>query len=110
MVIIISVAVGCHPSEGDKRLVGEDKITSGQYTERKLTYKGTDGTPVRVTFTKSDKHDFMTLENPGKRIQLFATDQEEKGKIYRNRNLSARVTQDSIILTQGDQIIEMVKE
>lgn len=120
MLIILGISfvlasIACDSSSGNKGIVSEDKMAvknthEKEYTERVETYKGVDGTPVKVTFTKSEKSDFITFENAGTRIQVFATDKEENGKTYENNDLKVRVKGDSIILRQGGQIIEMVRE
>lgn len=113
--IAIFAMVGCEKPSGNKGVISRDNISTktehgSTYTERIETYKGTDGTPVKVIFTQSDKSDFITFENNGTRIQAFATDKKDNGKIYENNNLNVRVNGDSIILRQGGQMIEMVRE
>lgn len=114
-VSFVLASIGCESSSGNKGIVLEDKVAvesthETKYTERVEIYKGTDDTPVKVTFTKSEANDFITFENAGARIQVFATNEEDNGRIYKNNDLKVRVKGDSIILRQGMQVIEMVRE
>lgn len=109
--LLVFTIVSCKKSSENKGVISENNTTiKTNYTERIETYKGTDGTSVKVIFTQSDKGNFITFENNGTRIQVFETDKEENGKIYENNNLNVRVNGDSIILRQNGQIIEMVRE
>lgn len=112
-LILVLAMVNCKENIGNKGIIEKDnttKIDHGKkYTEETATYKGTDGTSVKVIFTQSANNDFITFENGKTRIQVFG--KEENGeKFYENNNLKVFVKGDSIIMHQNKNIIEMVKD
>lgn len=112
-LVLVLAVFSCKENTGNKGIIEKDnttKIDHGKkYTEETTTYKGTDGTSVKVIFTQSANNDFITFENGKTRIQVFA--KEENGeKFYENNNLKVFVKGDSIIMHQNKNIIEMVKE
>lgn len=112
-LVLVLAIVSCKENTGNKGIIEKDNTTkidhSKKYTEETATYKGTDGTSVKVIFTQSANNDFITFENGKTRIQVFA--KEENGeKFYENNNLKVFVKGDSIIMHQNKNIIEMVKE
>ncbi|GEN75058.1 hypothetical protein [Chryseobacterium hagamense] len=83
---------------------------NGQKTEKTSNiYKATDGTLVKVIFETTPKESTMSIRNNNKTFILKKTGSTANETIYTKEDMTAKVTQDSIHLMQGNNIIELKK-
>ncbi|WP_294286188.1 hypothetical protein [uncultured Chryseobacterium sp.] len=125
--------VGCKKSEGGNKEViksessetsvvdNNGKIDSvstsssmtevnGQKTEKTSNiYKATDGTLVKVVFETTPKESTLSIRNNNKTFILKKTGTSGNETTYTKDDMTAKVTQDSIHLIQGNNIIELKK-
>lgn len=83
---------------------------NGQKTEKTSNiYKATDGTLVKVIFETTPKESTMSIRNNNKTFILKKTGSTANETTYTKEDMTAKVTQDSIHLMQGNNIIELKK-
>lgn len=70
-------------------------------------YKATDGTLVKVVFNYKEKT--MSIRNNNKTFILNQVESKGNETIYEKMDMKATVKKDSLILDQGNNIIELVK-
>ena len=70
-------------------------------------YKATDGTLVNVVFNYKEKT--MSIRNNNKTFILNQVESKGNETIYEKMDMKATVKKDSLILDQGNNIIELVK-
>jgi hypothetical protein len=70
-------------------------------------YKATDGTLVKVVFNYKEKT--MSIRNNNKTFILNQVESRGNETIYEKMDMKATVKKDSLILDQGNNIIELVK-
>lgn len=76
---------------------------SGSYT-----YKATDGTRAKIDFAEKDKT--VTIEANGKKFQLDQVNLQPTGTEYERNGIKASVKGDSVTITQGNNVIELVRD
>lgn len=84
-----------------------EMLDGKKYEIEEFTYKATDGTPAKVMFSKTNGHEFVTIESGKSRLQLNKN--ADKKDTYELGDATAVVKGDSLILTQKDNVIELVK-
>lgn len=72
-------------------------------------YKATDGTLVKVVFKNDPKESTVAITSNKKTFLMPKTETKNGETIYKKDDMTARVKGDSLILHQGDNIIELVK-
>lgn len=77
-----------------------------EYTER---YVGEDGTSALVTFKNTDKEKTISIRSNNKTISAPQKEAFEKGGIYGNFDITIEAKNDSIKITQGDNVIHLKK-
>lgn len=83
---------------------------NGQKTEKTSNiYKATDGTLVKVIFETTPKESTLSIRNNNKTFILKKTGTRGNETTYTKDDMTAKVTQDSIHLIQGNNIIELKK-
>lgn len=83
---------------------------NGQKTEKTSNiYKATDGTLVKVIFETTSKESTLSIRNNNKTFILKKTGVTGNETTYTKDDMTAKVTQDSIHLIQGNNIIELKK-
>ncbi|WEK69228.1 MAG: hypothetical protein P0Y62_15430 [Candidatus Chryseobacterium colombiense] len=70
-------------------------------------YKATDGTLVKVVFNYKEKT--MSIRNNNKTFILNQVESKGNETIYEKMDMKATVKKDSLILDQGNNLIELVK-
>ncbi|PJJ64144.1 hypothetical protein [Chryseobacterium geocarposphaerae] len=70
-------------------------------------YKATDGTLVKVVFNYKEKT--MSIRNNNKTFILNQVESKGNETTYEKMDMKATVKKDSLILDQGNNIIELVK-
>jgi hypothetical protein len=83
---------------------------NGQKTERTSNiYKATDGTLVKVIFETTPKESTLSIRNNNKTFILKKSGSSGNETTYTKEDMTAKVTQDSIHLIQGNNVIELKK-
>jgi hypothetical protein len=77
-----------------------------EYTER---YVGTDGSSALVTFKNSDKEKAISIFSNNKTINAPQKEETEKVRTYGNFDFTIVAKNDSITITQGDNVILLKK-
>ena len=77
-----------------------------EYTER---YVGEDGTSALVTFKNTDKEKTISIRSNNKTISAPQKEATENGRTYGNFDIEIVVKNDSISITQGDNVILLKK-
>ena len=72
-------------------------------------YKATDGTPVKVIFDYEPGTSDVEISSNGKTFILDKLKSDGKVTLYEKGDMKATVKGDSLILHQGQNIIELVK-
>ena len=128
--VILFTIVGCKKStEGNKSIIVEDSaltsktdesvktdsvavvtesesgVKKGEYTDR---YVAEDGSSALVTFKNSDKENTISVRSNNKTIS--APRKTDKGEgVYGNYDFEIVSKNDSVIITQGNNIISLKK-
>ena len=72
-------------------------------------YKATDGTLVKVVYDYNPEKRTLKVTNNNKTFVLEKTEAKTNETIYEKADMKATVKGDSLIIHQGDNIIELVK-
>ena len=72
-------------------------------------YKATDGTPVKVIFDYEPGTSDVEISSNGKTFKLDKVKSDGKITLYEKGDMKATVKGDSMLLHQGQNIIELVK-
>ena len=72
-------------------------------------YRATDGTLVKVVFNYDSAHRNVSIRSNNKTFILEKTEAKPNETIYEKDDMKALVKGDSLILHQGNNIIELVK-
>lgn len=81
-------------------------INLKEYTDR---YVGEDGTSALVTFKNSDTENTISIRSNNKTISAPQKEAWEKGGIYGDFDIEIIAKNDSITITQGNNIIKLKK-
>lgn len=85
-------------------------VVNGEKTEKTSNiYKATDGTLVKVIFETTPKESTLSIRNNNKTFILKKTGATGNETTYTKDDMTAKVTQDSIHLIQGNNVIELKK-
>lgn len=83
---------------------------NGEKTEKTdFVYKATDGTLVKVVFKNDPKENTVAITSNKKTFTLQKVETKGGETIYKKDDMTATVKGDSLILDQGNHIIELVK-
>ncbi|MBB4806491.1 hypothetical protein HNP38_001787 [Chryseobacterium defluvii] len=129
----ILLSIGCKKNEsGNKSIIKSDRSVTtitdhngktdsltesssslevnGKKTEvRSSVYKATDGSLVKVVFTESPKESTVAITSNKKTFTLPKLKSTTDGALYQKDDMKAEVKGDSLILDQGNAIIQLVK-
>lgn len=72
-------------------------------------YKATDGTLVKVIFNYDPNESTLNIRSNNKTFILNKVKSDGKETVYEKEDMKATVKRDSLILNQGNNIIELVK-
>jgi major membrane immunogen (membrane-anchored lipoprotein) len=97
--IIIIVAISSLLFTQCNKTTNKERITS-------QTYRGTDGTRAKVTFTDNSDRSYITIESNNKKVEIL----KKSPDLYENESMKALVKGDSVIVTQGKNVIQLVKD
>lgn len=115
-ILLLMLSTSCKKQEtGNQGVIVKDPVentanTSGSSTapqEHVYRYLAEDGTAAKVTFSNSDRGNFITVFSNNKGIKAEQTEAWAKGAIYINADVEIRSAGDSLTITQGNQVIEL---
>lgn len=108
-----TLLIGCNKSEsGNKNVIQTDGTTIADntaQTHRTSIYKAEDGTLVKVVFTEGSKENTLAITSNKKTFTLSKTRTTKNGSLYQKDDMKAEIKGDSLILDQGNNIIQLVK-
>ncbi|UMQ40165.1 hypothetical protein MKS83_12220 [Chryseobacterium sp. Y16C] len=91
----------------DSTITYNTDINGKKSIKTDYVYKATDGTLVKVVFNYKEKT--MSIRNNNKTFILNQVESKGTETIYEKMDMKATVKKDSLILDQGNNIIELVK-
>lgn len=80
--------------------------TTNKEVINSTTYKGTDGTRAKVTFTDTSDRSYITIESNKNKVEIL----KKSPGLYENASMKAAIKGDSLIVTQGSNVIQLVKD
>lgn len=125
---IISVTLFSCKKEGNKGIMKSDQeiiladngkpdstisynvdVDGNKSIKTDYVYRATDGTLVKVVFNYDSAHRNVSIRSNNKTFILEKTEAKPSETIYEKDDMKALVKGDSLILHQGNNIIELVK-
>lgn len=91
----------------DSTIHYETDVNGKKYLKTNYVYKATDGSLVKVVFNYDEKT--MSVRSNNKTFILNKVESKGNETTYEKMDMKATVKGDSLILDQGDNIIELVK-
>jgi hypothetical protein len=91
----------------DSTIQYETDVNGKKYLKTDYVYKATDGSLVKVVFNYEEKT--MSVRSNNKTFILNKVESKGKETTYEKMDMKATVKRDSLILDQGNNIIELVK-
>ena len=114
-------------SEGNKNVIKQENVTpeplpadslgmientaegDDEIIENTVRYVAEDGSSALVTFKNSDTHHSISIRSNNKTISAPQKEALAKGAIYGDHDFEIASQNDSIIITQGDNVIKLKK-
>ncbi len=93
--------------KADPTVQYETDINGKKYVKTDYVYKATDGSLAKVVFNYDEKT--MSIRSNNKTFILNKVKSEGNEAIYEKMDMKATVRGDSLILDQGNNIIQLVK-
>ncbi|SHE72147.1 hypothetical protein [Chryseobacterium takakiae] len=93
--------------KADPNIQYETDVNGKKYVKTDFVYKATDGSLAKVVFDYKEKT--MSIRSNNKTFILNKVDSKGNEAVYEKMDMKARVKGDSLILDQGNNIIELVK-
>lgn len=93
----------------DQNVSYNTDVNGKKMVRTNFQYKATDGTPVKVIFDYEPGTSDVEISSNGKTFKLDKVKSDGKITLYEKGDMKATVKGDSIILHQGQNIIELVK-
>lgn len=100
-------AVLADNGEIDSTIHYETDVNGKKYLKTDYVYKATDGSLVKVVFNYEEKT--MSVRSNNKTFILNKVEAKGNETTYEKMDMKATVKDDSLILDQGNNIIELVK-
>lgn len=79
-------------------------------TEVSYAYKAEDGTRAKATFINDGKAKTISLESNHNKFVLDFKKKTAEGEYYERSTISAETKGDSLLISQDDQVIHLVKD
>lgn len=93
----------------DSTIAYNTDINGNKSIKTDYVYKATDGTLVKVVFNYDPKSRNVSITNNKKTFVLDKSEAKVNETIYQKDDMKATVKGDSLIIHQGENIIELVK-
>ncbi|WP_300673415.1 hypothetical protein [Soonwooa sp.] len=87
----------------------EQNVNGNQTQEVSVPYKGLDGTRAKATFTTDKSGKTIMIEANNNKFQLDLKSKSATGEHYERNGVSAVTKGDSLIISQGNTVIPLVK-
>lgn len=88
----------------------ENEVNGKKMTTVSYPYKASDGTRAKATFINDGKSKTITIEaNKMKYVLDYKGVTASKGQYYERNSIVAEATEDSLLITQGNNVIHLVK-
>ncbi|MEC3877107.1 hypothetical protein [Chryseobacterium salviniae] len=94
-------------STADPTIQYETDVNGKKYIKTDFVYKATDGSLAKVVFDYKEKT--MSIRSNNKTFILNKVESKGNETLYEKMDMKATVKGDSLILDQGNNIIELVK-
>lgn len=122
-IIISSVCISilllsCAKESGNNNVISEHKDYStslelaslrNQGTEKTYRYVAEDGSSALATFVETPKGNYISIKSNNKTINVKETESTPTKTIYDENTVNVRVEGDSLVITQGNAIINLKK-
>lgn len=115
MVVLGMLAAACTKTpEGNAGVIKEtpgatanqNEATNTEQTER---YVAEDGSSAHVTFRETAEGRTISIRSNNKTISAPLKEEKADGDVYGSHDMEIRAGQDSVIITQGDNVIMLKK-
>lgn len=93
----------------DSTIAYNTSVNGTKTVKTDFVYKATDGTLVKVIFNYDPKNRNVSITNNNKTFVLDKTKAKPNETTYEKEDMKATVKGDSLIIHQGDNIIELKK-
>lgn len=114
-IVSALLAVSCSKNtEGNtgvlpKQTENYENTQDSSNAERTERYVAEDATSALVTFKKDGDQDIISIRSNNKTISAPEKEKTSDGGIYSNYDFSIVAKTDSVIITQGDNVIKLKK-
>ncbi len=133
LCIISLSAINCKKAEGNKNVITEENIetkittkngeldSTTTLSQKKIidgkvinttsyTFRATDGSRAKVTFTNAEKSHTIAIEANNHKFQLDQVSASKNSISYERNGIKAVSKGDSLQITQGNNVIELVRD
>lgn len=93
----------------DSTIAYNTDVNGKKTVKTDYVYKATDGTLVKVIFNYAPENRNVTITSNNKTFVLEKAEAKTNETVYEKADMKATVKGDSLIIHQGDNIIELVK-
>ena len=104
-VLLVSVTLSCNKNDGNKSVIAAESSQTNDREETTERYVAEDGSSAHVTFITENGEKSISVRSNNKTI---AAPQKEEG-IYGNYDFEIVTKNDSVTITQGDNVIMLKK-
>lgn len=87
----------------------KNESNNSEKSAESYTYRATDGSRAKVIFSKG-KNPTLSIQANGQKFLLDLADADESATVYERNGITAISKGDSILITQGENIIPLVKD
>lgn len=89
--------------------MSEKEVDGKKTSSISYPYKAIDGSRAKATFTNDGKSKLITIEANNHKFVLDFQKTTAKGELYERNSISAEATADSLLISQGNNLIQLVK-
>lgn len=89
--------------------MSEKEVDGKKTSSVSYPYKATDGSRAKATFTNDGKSKLITIEANNHKFVLDFKKATAKGELYERNSISAEASADSLLISQGNNVIHLVK-
>lgn len=89
--------------------MSEKEVDGKKTSSVSYPYKAIDGSRAKATFTNDVKSKLITIEANNHKFVLDFKKATAKGELYERNSISAEASADSLLISQGNNVIHLVK-
>ncbi|MGS0748928.1 hypothetical protein [Halpernia sp. GG3] len=93
-------------SENEPQTVNSLKMDES----KTFTYLATDGNRANLSFQNKGNDRTITIKANNMKYVLDKKDGDQNSEVYERNGVQAKITKDSLMITQGDKVIPLVLE